>query len=365
MRKKADNILLGIVGFLLLGGIFTLASASLGLLLESGGSVARVVGKQIAYGFGIGGLLFAVTSTLRYRYWQKIALPFFLFAFGLSLLVFIPQIGFSAGGARRWIMLGPIFFQPSELLKFGFVVYLASWISTRQKILTTFRSGFLPFVVLIAAVGTVFVLQPDIGTFTVVMVAAIALFFIGGGRLRQLAFLILLGLIFLVLLSMLEPYRLSRIITFLHPSADLQGAGYHIRQALISLGSGGLWGRGFGMGRQKFNYLPEPTGDSIFAVLGEEFGFIGTIVLVIGFLAFAMRGLAISRQAPDNFGRLLGSGIVILITVQSFINIAAMINLVPLTGLPLIFISQGGSALAIALAQVGVLVNISKQRVIA
>ncbi|MBI2175686.1 MAG: cell division protein FtsW [Parcubacteria group bacterium] len=362
MYKKADSILLGIVGFLLLGGIFTLASASLGLLLESGGSVARIVGKQIAYGFGIGGALFAVTSSVRYRYWQKIALPFFLFTLGISFLVFVPHIGFSAGGASRWIVLGPIFFQPSELLKFGLVVYLASWMAVRQKAITTFRSGLLPFVVLLAAVGAVFVLQPDIGTLSVVIITAIALFFIGGGRLRQLALLVLLGFIFFGLLSVLEPYRISRIVTFFNPSADVQGAGYHIRQALIALGSGGLWGRGFGMGRQKFDYLPEPTGDSIFAVLGEEFGFVGSAILIIGFLAFAVRGLAVSRQAPDNFGRLLGSGLVILIITQSFMNIAAMTSLVPLTGLPLIFISQGGSALAVALAQVGILVSISKQR---
>ena len=359
---KFDRIFLGIVGALLAAGVFTLASASLGLLLEEGGGVTRVVARQALSGIGVGGVLFLLTSRMRYQRWRTVALPFFLFALALSFLVFVPGIGFGASGARRWIAAGPLFFQPTELLKFAFVVYLSSWLAGRQREVGRFREGFLPFVLLLALVGVVFVLQPDIGTFGALAATAVFLFYIGGGRLRHLLLLLPIVLLALGALALTEPYRLSRVATFLHLAEDPQGAGYHIRQALIAIGSGGFWGRGFGMGRQKFNYLPEPTGDSIFAVLGEEFGFMGSVLLVAALSAFALRGFVISRRAPDSFGRLLGSGIVILIIIQSFINIAAMIGLVPLTGLPLIFISQGGSALAVALAEVGVVANISRQR---
>jgi cell division protein FtsW len=186
------------------------------------------------------------------------------------------------------------------------------------------------------------------------------LFFLGGGRLAQLAILMLLGIGLLFFLVKTEPYRMNRITTLFHPSQDPQGISYQLRQSLIALGSGGVLGRGFGMSVQKFNYLPEPIGDSIFAVFGEEFGFIGSVFLIGLFLFFLYRGFSIALRAPDEFGRMLGAGIVILIIVESFINIGAMIGVLPLTGIPLLFVSRGGSAMAITLAEIGVLLNISK-----
>lgn len=362
MLKRYDNLLFGVIIVLLFGGFFILASASLGLLFQEGAGVSHSLGKQLLYGLGLGGTFFFLARKIRYQAWGRVAAPLFVFTLLLTFLVFVPRIGFSAGGARRWISMGPIFFQPAEFLKFGFIVYLSSWMARQKEHIKTFRYGFLPFLLLLGITSAVFILQPDIGTLGVLVLTAVALFFIGGGRIKHILLIVLLLAVFFGVLTYVAPYRTSRLITFFQPSLDPQDTGYHIRQSLIALGSGGWWGKGFGMSRQKFSYLPEPTGDSIFSVFGEEFGFIGSSALIIAFLFFASRGFAISRKAPDAFGRLLGGGIVILVIIQSFVNIAAMVGIVPLTGIPLTFISQGGSALAITLAEMGVLLNISKQQ---
>jgi cell division protein FtsW len=205
-------------------------------------------------------------------------------------------------------------------------------------------------------------MEPNISTLLVIGFTAVSLFFIAGGRFKQIAVAALMGIGLLFAIIQIQPYLKERVEVFLNPTYDPQGAGYQIRQSLIAFGSGGLFGKGFGMSIQKFSYLPEPTGDSIFAIIGEEFGFLGASGLIILFLFFLYRGLFIASRAPDNFGRLLGSGIAIMIVIQSFMNMAAMVGIFPLTGLPLLFISQGGSALALTLAEVGVLLNISKYR---
>jgi cell division protein FtsW len=205
-------------------------------------------------------------------------------------------------------------------------------------------------------------MEPNISTLLVISFVALTLFYIAGGRFKQIAIAALIGAALLIILIQFKPYLMSRVMVFFNLGNNPQGAGYQLRQALIAIGSGGIFGKGFGMSIQKFNYLPEPAGDSIFAIMGEEFGFLGTTGLIILFLLFLYRGLLIASRSADHFGRLLGSGIVIMIVTQSFINIAAMTGLFPLTGLPLLFISQGGSALALTLAEVGVLLNISKHR---
>lgn len=356
-----DKVFLGTVCLLVLIGILILASASLGLLTREGAGFSKVVIHQIIFGVISGFVLLLIALRIPYKNWRKFALPFFIFAFLLTTLVFIPSIGFDYGGARRWIKLGPIFFQPSEILKFGFIVYLSAWIvSRRQGEIKSFKFGLAPFLMITAFVSFILILEPDVGTLGVLAITSMFLFFLGGGKFTQLAFLMLLGLAILYGLILLEPYRMDRIITFFNPSHDPTGTGYQLRQSLIAIGSGGIFGRGFGMSVQKFNFLPEPIGDSIFAVLGEEFGFIGCVFLIGLFLFFLYRGFFISLRAPDDFGRLLGAGIVILIVVESFINIGAMIGILPLTGVPLMFVSKGGSALAITLAEIGVLLNISK-----
>jgi cell division protein FtsW len=205
-------------------------------------------------------------------------------------------------------------------------------------------------------------MEPNISTLLVIAFTAVSLFYIAGGRFKQIAVMILIGAALLFMVVQVKPYLKERVINFLNRDYDPQGSGYQINQSLIALGSGGIFGKGFGMSIQKFDYLPEATGDSIFAVIGEEFGFLGTAVLICLFLLLLYRGLFISSRTTDNFGRLLGSGIVILIVTQSFMNMAAMVGFFPLAGLPLLFISQGGSALALTLAEAGVLLNISKYK---
>jgi len=362
MRRNIDKVFFWTVGVLVLAGLFILISASMGLLTREGPTFYKTIFQQIISGIVVGLILLYFTSKINYKAWKKFALPFFIFSFLLTIIVFVPHIGFGSGGASRWIKLGPLFFQPSEILKFGFMVYLSSWIVSRKAEIKSFKFGFLPFVAIIAFVSLLLILEPDIGTLGVLAISSMFLFFLGGGRFAQLAILMLLGIGLIILLVKIEPYRMNRITTFFHPSQDLQGISYQLRQSLIALGSGGIFGRGFGMSLQKFNYLPEPIGDSIFAVFGEEFGFIGSIFLIGLFLFFLYRGFSIALRAPDDFGRMLGAGIVILIIVESFVNIGAMTGVLPLTGIPLLFVSRGGSAMAITLAEIGVLLNISKYR---
>ncbi len=359
-RKRADKVFFWTVCFLLLIGFFILASASTGLLVKSeGANFQDIIFKQII--FGLAGLgLFFLAIKIDYHVWAKLALPIFIFSFFLTLLVIIPGFGLSHGGAKRWIIFGPISFQPSELLKFGFVLYLAAWIASRKLYIKKFKTGFLPFFIMISAVGALMILEPDIGTLGIIVASGITLFFIGGGKITHLLIMAgIIGVIFSILVYF-EPYRLERIMVFINPSYDQQGAGYQLKQSLIAIGSGGLFGRGFGTSIQKFNYLPESVGDSIFAVFGEEFGFAGSLFLLGLFMFFLYKGFSIARGASDDFGGLLGIGIVILIVVQSLVNIAAMVGILPLTGLPLIFVSKGGSALIMALFEAGVLLNISK-----
>ena len=360
MRNAPDKIFLGTVIFLVFAGIFILTSASMGLLARGGPDFFKTLFHQILFGIICGFIFLFIASQINYKKWRKYALPFFIFTFLLTLLVFVPKIGFEYGGAKRWLNLGSFSFQPSEVLKFGFIVYLSSWIVSRKSEIKSFKFGFLPFLIIIAFVGLVLILEPDIGTLGIIAIISLFLFLLGGGKFTQIALLIILGAGLLAGLILLEPYRMDRLLTFINPSNDPTGISYQLRQSLIALGSGGIFGRGFGMSVQKFNYLPEPIGDSIFAVFGEEFGFIGSLVLIGAFLFFLYRGFRIALNAPDDFGRLLGAGIAILITVEALINIAAMVGVVPLTGVPLVFVSKGGSALAVTLAEAGVLLNISR-----
>ncbi|MFH1956159.1 MAG: putative lipid II flippase FtsW [Patescibacteria group bacterium] len=359
-NKKYDKVFVFTVALLLLTGLFVFFSASMGLLNREGASFSNILFKQILFGIVQGLILLIITSKIHYKKWKKISLPLFLFSFLLTVLVFEPHLGFGHGGAKRWLDFGFFTFQPSELLKYAFIIYLASWLISRKEDIKSFRFGLLPFLVVSAFVGIVLILQPDIGTLGVIALTSAAMFFMAGGKPAQLAIIIFLGISLVVALAFIKPHAMSRMTVFLNPSADLQGIGYQSHQSLIAIGSGGLFGRGFGMSIQKFNYLPEPVGDSIFAVFAEEFGFVGSLFLISLFLFFLFRGSRIVMQTKDPFARLLGSGIVILIVLQSFINIGAILGILPLTGLPLIFISQGGSALAMALAGIGILLNISK-----
>ncbi len=361
MSRSRDAIIFGLVAVFVSIGALALLSASLGLF-EADQSPLKLILRQLVVGLGLGAILFFIADRIHYRFWHRTAFWIFLLSFLLTLLVFIPGVGFKSGGATRWIALGPVFLQPSEFLKIGFIVYLAAWLTSRGRDVESFQLGAGPLLLMILAVGAVFVKQPDLGTMGVITISSLLLFFVGGGKMKHLG---LIGIVLMALFAVVvyfKPYTLERLMVFLNPQYDIQGAGYQLHQAAIAFGSGGFWGKGFGHGVQKFNYLPEATSDAIFAVIGEEFGFAGALVLILLFLLFLWRALFILKKSPDVFARLLGSGIVILIIVQAVINMAALTGLLPLTGLTLPFISQGGSSLASMLAAVGILSNISKFR---
>ena len=360
--RQYDQIFLLFFAAMFIFGFFILASASLGISSEKYGEAYYFLLHQMLYGLLPGAILFYFALITPYKYLRNLALPILLVGIFLMFLVFVPGIGFYNGGAKRWLSFGVISFQPSELMKFAYIVYLAAWLETRGKELRSFKFGFLPFIIMSVFIASFLVFQPDIGTLGVLMISVFALFFYSGGPIRQLAIFAGIGLAAFIGLILIEPYRLERVSTFWNSSADPAGAGYQINQALIAVGSGGLWGRGFGLSRQKFSYLPEPVGDSIFAILSEELGFIGAIILLMLFLFFFIRGIKITEKAPDAFGRLLGAGLLFLIIFQALINIAAIIGLIPLTGIPLPFVSYGGSAIMMTLMEVGIILNISKTK---
>jgi len=357
---RIDKVFLGITISLVVIGLIFFISASLGVFAKNTDKFYGILLNQILFGLGGGSLALFLGSKIPYEKIKALALPLLVLGIGLTALVFVPSLSLEHGGAKRWLDLKFITFQPSELLKFGFIVYLSSWIVSRKNQIKSFKFGFLPFLIIISLVSAVLIKEPDIGTLGVVAISGLFLFLLGGGKFTQIALLIILGIGLLAGLIWFEPYRMNRLLTFLNPNNDPTGISYQLRQSLIAIGSGGIFGRGFGMSVQKFNYLPEPIGDSVFAVFGEEFGFIGSAALIILFLFFLFRGFRIAMNAPDDFGRLLGAGIAILIVVEAFVNIAAMVGVVPLTGIPLVFVSKGGSALLVTLAEIGVLLNISR-----
>ena len=360
--KPVDKLLLGIIGIIIVAGFVIFTSASLGLLARtSGASFSHVLMTQV--GAILLGCVFAyVASKIRYTFWRRWSFFIFLASLFITLLVFVPSIGLDYGGGKRWIDLRFISFQPAELLKIAFVMYAAAWLSTFKEREVTFRKGMLPLVVMLAVTGGILLQQPDTDTFVSIFLASMGMFIVAGGKLRHLFVLFLISMIGLSALIFMRPYLMQRVTTFLNPAADPLGAGYQIQQSLIAIGSGEMFGRGFGQSIQKFSYLPEPIGDSIFAVAAEEFGFVGAVSLIVMFLFFTLRSFKIAGRAPDAYGGLLAVGIVILIVSGSFMNIASMLGLMPLSGLPLLFVSHGGSAMLFALFQVGIVLNISKFR---
>lgn len=348
-------ILVGLVAV----GFLIFLSASIGLLTRDGadfGSVA--ISRLIATLIGVG-IAYAASVT-HYKHFRRYALAMLLGSIVLTALVFIPGIGSEYGGARRWILILGFSFQPAELLKIAFVIYTAAFFSGVKDGIRTFSQGPFPFITLLSIAGFLLLLQPDTDTFAVLFLAMFAMFLTAGGRFRHIAVIVLIGSLSLLALIFARPYLQERVTTFFHPTADPQGAGWQIQQSLIAIGSGEFSGKGFGQSVQKFSYLPEPIGDSIFAVAAEEFGFIGGVLLIALFLAFLLRGLRIASRSPDLFSGLLSIGIVILIGASAFMNIGSMLAIIPLSGLPLAFVSHGGSALVITLLEAGILLNISR-----
>lgn len=346
--------LLVVVGF----AIFM--SAALGLAARQNVSYTVVVIKQFLVGIVIGAALLFSFASMSYRRWRHWALWIFIVGLLACVAVFLPKIGFSYNGSHRWLNLGPLSFQPSELLKFGAIIYFAAWIAKVKKGISTVRHGLVPLLIIVGLVGGLLIKEPDTGTCIVLVTALVAMFITAGGKWRHVIIMFLVGILALGVLAIARPYVMQRFLTFLNPSQNSLSSGYQIQQALIAVGSGQVFGRGFGQGVQKFDFLPEPAGDSIFAVAAEEFGFIGALILIGLIIFFALRGYKIATQTLEPFGMSLVVGFVTIIVVQSFVNISSMLAVLPLTGIPLVFVSQGGTAMLFALAEVGIVLNISK-----
>ncbi|MCX6792245.1 MAG: putative lipid II flippase FtsW [Candidatus Gottesmanbacteria bacterium] len=352
-KRPSDRWMLIAVIILSLFGVLMVYDSSVAIAIRDFGTQYYYLRDQLKW-LVVGFVALTVLSFIDYHYWYKIALPILLGTFVLLLAVFLPGIGVTALGAHRWINFGFFILQPAELAKLVLAIYLAAWFSVRE------RGRLAAFAVLVSMVVGLVLLEPDLGTSVIIVAIALILYFASGAPVWHFAVILPVLVVGVVGLAVISPYRMARLTTFLHPDRDPLGSSYHIRQALLGLGSGGWFGVGIGQSRQKYEYLPEANTDSIFAIIGEETGFVGSVAVVLMFVFVSWRGFRIAKRARDGFGRLLAIGITSWISLQSIINLSAMVALLPLTGVPLPFVSYGGSSLIIMLAGVGILLNISK-----
>jgi cell division protein FtsW len=358
-----DYRLLVIVGALLLFGFVMLTSASGPLgYTRQGGDSFYYVKHQLFFGLVPGLFAMYVMSRIPYTFWKKFSWQILIGSLILLVLVFIPGIGSDFGTSHSWLNVFGLFsLQPAEIVKLTFLFYLAAWLEKRGTHgVKDFQNGFIPFISVLGLIALLVALQPDVGTLFIIVVTAVSVYFAAGASLAHIGVLILGGIASFGLLIAVAPYRAARLTTFLYPELDPQGVGYHINQALLAIGSGGFFGLGYGNSRQKFEYLPEVAGDSVFAVMAEEMGMVFGVLLILGFLFFFRRAMKIAMNAPDAFGKYVVIGVAAWITIQAFVNIGSMVCIMPMTGVTLPFVSYGGTSLAIILAAVGVVLNVSR-----
>jgi len=357
---QPDYILVFLILFIVAFGLVIIANPSI-VLSQENFEESYYFLKHQGLNVLLGLVFFCISQRIYYKRWQKLSVPLLVFSLVLLILVFVPGLGYGSGQARRWINLGPFSFQPFELTKLTFIFYLAALLSKKGKNnQEVIKKSLIPFLVVAGLIAFLVLVQPDFSALLILIAIALTIYFLAGMSISYLlAFSGLAVISFLALIKM-AAYRMNRLIVYLHPEMDPQGIGYQINQALLAIGSGGLFGLGLGHSIQKWRYLPEPIGDSIFAIIAEELGLVGAAFLVSLFVVLAWRGLKIARRAPDRFGLLVAGGISGWLFFQAFINIAAISGLAPLTGLPLPLVSYGGSAMVVSLAALGVLVNISK-----
>mgnify|MGYP006279620079 CR=1 FL=1 len=361
-HTSGDKIFFGLVCAIALIGIAIYSSASLGLLARQSGSLSRDILLQSTLGLGLGFVaLFAIRSMP--LEWAKRGAPYvFVGTLLFTMLVFVPGIGFRSGGATRWINLGFTTLQPAEFLKIGFVLLVAWWLSPRARQLKDPRQGLIPLVLMLGLPAVVLLMQPNTSTTMLLCLTGVAMYVAAGAPWRDLAIVGALALTVLAGLLLFRPYALERFKTYMNPTDNALGSGYQIQQSMLAIGSGGMTGRGFGQGVGKFNYLPEPSGDSVFAVFAEETGFFGSVFLLCLLVGLAARGITISGHARDLFGGLVAFGFSSLILIQVFINVSAMLGIIPLTGLPLPFVSHGGTALLAVLIMCGFILNVASHK---
>ncbi|PIQ75533.1 MAG: putative lipid II flippase FtsW [Candidatus Portnoybacteria bacterium CG11_big_fil_rev_8_21_14_0_20_40_15] len=360
-KKTPNLIILTVVAILVIFGLFMVTSAEVVISQERFNQSFYFAKNQILKGLIPGLILGYIFFRVPYQYLRKYALPIFVIGLAMLTAVFIPGIGMALSGAKRWLQIGSFNFQPSEIFKLGFIIYLASFLGKTDKSdKKENRQRLIPFLIILGITGLLIALEPDIGTLGVFALTAFAMYFMAKTPLGHVLILGVAGILALVLLVNIFPHALERVQVLLHPDIEQGGKAYQINQSLIAFGSGGIFGQGLDQGKQKFLYLPQAASDSIAAVIGEELGFLGMLGMLTLFVTFGFQGLKIAKNAPDDFSRLLAGGITCYIIIQAFINITAIVGLIPLTGVTLPFISYGGTSLVVSLIAVGILLNISK-----
>jgi len=352
--KKIDLALLLPVVLLTLFGLLMIYNASSFVAFKDFADKYRYIKDQFFW-VALGSAALGSFYIFDYKKLYNLAIPALVLAIALLFMVFIPGLGVAAQGARRWIDLQFFVIQPSEFAKFALAIYLAAWFSKPEK------GRFLSFILLLLLVFGLIIAQPDLGTGAIILSEALVIYFLAGASIAHFLLIVPAVAIASFLIIKFEPYRAQRLATFLNLSDSPDKYSYHVKQILIALGSGGLTGVGLGNSLQKYAYLPEATTDSIFAIVAEEIGFLGSLIIILLFILIVWRGFYIASRARDNFGKLLAGGISTFLGVQVLINLGSQTALLPLTGVPLPFISYGGSALIVSLSAVGILLNISKQ----
>ncbi len=357
---RPDYFLLALIFVLVVFGLAMLASASSDLGKTQFNDSYYYIKHQIYFGLSVGLIGFFLAYFFNYQYLRKLAFPLLLVSLVFLALVFT-KLGYEIRNTNRWLHFGPISFQPAELMKLTFIVYLAAWLSNpKMKRMNNFGEGLVPFALISGFIAALLILQPATSTVVILLGAGLVVYILSGAKMKYVLGIILVGVVGIGLVIYATPYRRARILGFLHAGSDTQGQNYQVDQALIAIGSGGVTGAGYGQSATKASYLPTPIDDSIFAVIAEELGFIGagSLIVLFGMLTFRLFWLA--KKVRDQFGRLMLIGFGTIIAFQSLVNMAAISGLIPLTGVPLPFISYGGTALAIFLTMSGIAVNVSK-----
>jgi cell division protein FtsW len=360
-REEGDRWLLLFTLLLVGAGLAMVLSASTALAYAQYHFALYYFLRQLAFA-GMGTVALLVLRRVDYHRYAPWAPTLAALAAVATLATLVPGIGLRINGASRWLNLGPLGqVQPSEMAKLAFLLFLASWVDRRQDRLQSLGDGFLPFLILLAGALGLLMLERDLGSALVMCAIFVSVYFTGGGRKRHLALALLALAVVFLLLVLLEGYRIQRLEVFLHPFKDPLGSGFQSSQALIGLGSGGLTGVGLGQSVEKYFWLPEADTDFIFAIIGEETGLVGTTLVLLAFLVLAVRGYRIALRAPDRLGLMVAVGITTWVSFQAMLNMGTVTDTLPITGVPLPFISYGGTALAVTMAAMGILLNVAAQ----
>jgi cell division protein FtsW len=359
-RKLSPDLwLFGVVLALVFLGVVMVYSASAIIAADRFGDPFFFLKKQLFWAFLGGGLLWAALR-LDYRRLERLVVPLLVVSIALLVLVLLPPFGQAINGTRRWFRIGPLSFQPVELAKFALVLYLASFLTRRAAALRSFWQGLFPILLVAGTMALLTFVQPDLGNSLALVVLTLVLAYLAGAPVKHMAWVAAAALPLVTLAVALKPYRWRRMLAFVNPWDDPQGSGFQIIQSFLALGSGGLTGRGLGGSKQKLFYLPEPYTDFIFAIVGEELGLIGAVCVIALFAVLIWRGLRVGLRAPDPFGSYLALGLTVMLATQTLVNLGVVMGALPTKGLPLPFVSFGGSALLMTMFSAGVLLNISQ-----